>query len=1067
MQECENINSGIYIPELIFSHLLTSTNYDKVEKKSLTGGKFGIGIKAVNIFSKKFIVETKDEKHKYVQVFENNMFTKHEPVITKSKMKQYTQVTFYPDLEKFGLKEISDDMYKLFLKRVYDIAGCINHRVKIKFNNELINIKSFNEYIWLYYDEKTKIIYEETERWKVGIVFDEHNNHNVSFVNSICTYINGTHYNYIINQIIKYIDEYISKKYKILKVKPSQIKDNLSIFIDCQIENPSFNSQVKDCLTTKPNEFGSTCILSQEFLDKLCKSGIIELIVNIIQNAELRQLKKTDGSLKKNMLLDIPKLEDALNVLNSKNKENTRIILTEGDSAKSFALNGRTVLGIENFGVYPLKGKILNVRNATLEQCLKNEEIVNIKKILGLKHDMVYTSVKQLRYGGIIILTDSDVDGSHIKGLIINLFQYFWPELLVNDGFIQTISTPLIKAFLKTDKRRLKPIEFYTESDYREWKKKVNEEQYNIKYYKGLGTSKAEEAKELFREYDKRIISYKWEKTNDEEIDEIESTPSEKTRKKRIKKKKKMTRDITDDIKNSQSYKHISLAFDKEKVTERKEWLENYDKDDVINSKQRIITYSDFVNKDLKHFSNYDNERSIPAIMDGLKTCQRKILYTCIKHKLWGLNKLIKVEQLASQVSIDTAYKHGEESLKKAIIGMAQNYINSNNINLLYPDSEFGTRRIGGEDHGAPRYIFCCLEDRITQYIFRDEDECILKYIEDEGKIIEPECFYPIIPMILVNGSKGIGTGFSTDIPQYNPIDIIDNLINKLDKKENKEIKPWYRNYKGEITKINDNKYLVSGKYTIKDNNIIITEIPIKTWHDDYKEYIIKLIREDTKITNYTNKCDNDNIYFEVVFNYDDIQTFIKSGEDELLKYLKLTTTISTTNMHLHDSNNKLKKYDNIEEIFDEFYETRLNKYKIRREYYINILQNELDIIKYRVKFINQILTKEIIIERKTKEYIINNLINNKYPKLAHNIKDEKTYNYLTDLPLFSLTEEKIEELNNKLKKKTDELNKYKSLTEKDIWKIELQELKTEYNKWIIDNTNKVHEIPKKKGKKV
>jgi DNA topoisomerase-2 len=214
------------------------------------------------------------------------------------------------------------------------------------------------------------------------------------------------------------------------------------------------------------------------------------------------------------------------------------------------------------------------------------------------------------------------------------------------------------------------------------------------------------------------------------------------------------------------------------------------------------ITLKDMVNKELIHFSVYDNARSIPNYIDGLKPSQRKILYYMLKK---NITENIKVAQLSGYVSAETSYHHGEVSLQKAIVCMAQNFIGANNINLLYPSGNFGTRPFGGSDASSARYIFTRL-DKITKVVFNDKDSDLLKYLEDDGQTIEPEFFLPIIPMILVNGCEGIGTGYSTFIPCYSPLQIIDNLIYIIDNKgqvddssELTELIPYYKNFKGEI----------------------------------------------------------------------------------------------------------------------------------------------------------------------------------------------------------------------------------------------------------------------------
>jgi DNA topoisomerase-2 len=391
------------------------------------------------------------------------------------------------------------------------------------------------------------------------------------------------------------------------------------------------------------------------------------------------------------------------------------------------ATAGLSVIGRDRYGVFPLRGKILNVKDATMQKISDNNEIGAIKKILGLEQNKKYKDISELRYGSIMIMTDQDHDGSHIKGLIFNIFQSMWHELYEIPGFLTSMLTPIIKA---TNSKK-EVIQFYNMSDYEKWSETINAKNgsWKIKYYKGLGTSDDNEAKEYFKNMKKVTYMY------DDKADEV-----------------------------------IDLAFNKKRADDRKVWLQNYDKNNVLDYSKLNVDYKSFVDKDLIHFSNRDLQRSINHICDGLKESTRKIIYACFKRKLY--TNEIKVAQLSGYVSEVSAYHHGENSLQQAIVGMAQIYIGTNNINLLSPNGQFGSRCQGGQDASSARYIFT-LMSKLTRLIFKEEDNAILNYQDDDGQQIEPEYYVPVIPMILVNGGIGIGTGYSTNIPQYNPMDII------------------------------------------------------------------------------------------------------------------------------------------------------------------------------------------------------------------------------------------------------------------------------------------------------
>ena len=339
----------------------------------------------------------------------------------------------------------------------------------------------------------------------------------------------------------------------------------------------------------------------------LFRSGIIEMALSANDITEQKKLSKTDG--KKVSKIIIPKLDDA-NLAGTKDSHKCTLILTEGDSAKTTAIAGLSVIGRDYYGVFPLRGKIMNVKDISLQKISENAEITNLKKILGLEQNKDYSKgIDTLRYGKIMIMTDQDHDGSHIKGLLFNVFETLWGSLYKYDGFMTSLLTPIIKA---TNNSSREIISFYNLSDYENWKKTIDEHKWKIKYYKGLGTSTDEEAKEYFKNMKK--ITYKHTKDSDE---------------------------------------FINLAFNKKRADDRKTWLANYNKDDVLDYKDENISYETFINKDLIHFSNRNLERSIPNIMDGLKESTRKILYACFKRKLYS-NEL-KVAQLAGNVSEITA----------------------------------------------------------------------------------------------------------------------------------------------------------------------------------------------------------------------------------------------------------------------------------------------------------------------------------------------------------------------------------------------------------------------------
>ena len=1009
-----------WVPELIFGHLRTSTNYNKEEKK-IVGGKNGFGFKLVLIWSTYGSIETVDHIRglKYTQEFKNNLDIICPPKITKAaKTKPYTKITFMPDYNKLGLNGLTSDMIYLLKKRVYDISAVTDKTIKVKYNSTIIPTKNFEQYINLYIGEKSispRVYEEANSRWEYAVALTPTNEFiQVSFVNGIYTSKGGKHVEYILNQITRKLAEFIEKKKKV-KVNPTSIKEQLMLFLRCDIENPAFDSQTKDFMNTPITKFGSKCDVSDKFIEKVAKMGVMDAACALTEVKDNKAAKKTDGTKSKS-IRGIPKLDDA-NWAGTERSKDCMIIFCEGDSAKTGVISGLSSEDRNTIGVYPLKGKVMNVRGEAIKKVSENKEIAEIKKILGLETGKEYKTIedvnKHLRYSKVVFMTDQDLDGSHIKGLCINLFQNEWSSLTHIPGLIGFMNTPILKA-----KKGQQILKFYNEGEYEHWKSNVAEgtKGWTIKYYKGLGTSTKTEFREYFEE--KKFVGFEH------------------------------TGAMSDDA--------IDMVFNKKRADDRKNWLETvYDRNSFANTSKQMIPYEEFINKELIHFSKYDCERSIPNLIDGLKISLRKILFCAFKKHL---TTEIKVAQFSGYVSENSLYHHGEESLNKAIVGMAQNFIGSNNINLLFPSGQFGSRIKGGQDASSSRYIFTRLE-RIARCIFPEQDDKILKYLNDDGTPVEPQFYVPIIPMVLVNGSKGIGTGFSTEIICYNPKDIIAYLKNKLQNNTDDKINffPYYEGFTGEIERIGDTKFVFKGKYEKVDTDKIkVIELPVGYWTEDFKELLNELQndkdKEGKKITsivkdvfeNYTDTT----IEFVITFSKGKLAE-LESGKGEygcngLEKVLKLYSTSSTTNMNLFNSEDKLKKYESVEEIIDDYYEIRFEYYEDRKEYIINALEKEIIILSNKVKYIKEILDETIDLRKKKKQEIIDMLITKKY----YMIEDDKEFKYLVKMPMDSVSEENVEKMLNEHKEKENELERIKSTTIEQMWLSELETLENEYKEY-------------------
>ncbi|XP_011051351.1 PREDICTED: DNA topoisomerase 2 isoform X1 [Acromyrmex echinatior] len=1048
---------NMYVPTMIFGHLLTSSNYDDEEEK-VTGGRNGYGAKLCNIFSHRFTVETATKEYKKClkQTWGDNMGKASEPRIKEYFGEDFTKVTFSPDLSKFKMQSLDDDIVSLMSRRAYDVAASTKG-VKVFLNGSRVPVKNFKDYVDFYIKGKEddignplKIVYENcSPRWEVALTLSDKGYQQMSFVNSIATTKGGRHVDHVTELIVKQLIETLKKKNKAgVAIKPFQIKNHMWIFVNCLINNPTFDSQTKENMTLQPKSFGSKCALSDKFITSITKIGVVEAVLTWAKFKADSQLEKLGPKSKQRKLHGIPKLEDANDAGTAKSLECT-LILTEGDSAKTMAVSGIASIGRDKYGIFPLRGKMLNVREATHKQILENAEINNLIKILGLQYKKKYETredMKTLRYGKMMIMTDQDQDGSHIKGLLINFIHHNWPSLL-KLNFIEEFITPIVKA---TKGSQVKS--FFSLPEFEQWKKETeNFHTYKIKYYKGLGTSTAKEAKEYFENMSRHRIRFRYDGEQDDQ--------------------------------------NIIMAFSKKCVDQRKDWLMNHMNETkrrkeiglgeryLYEKETRDVSFSDFVNVELVLYSNYDNVRSIPNMMDGFKPGQRKVLFTCLKR---NDKREVKVAQLAGSVAEHSAYHHGETSLMATIVNLAQNFVGSNNINLLQPIGQFGTRLAGGKDSASPRYIFTMLSP-LARYIFHKHDDPLLKYEYDDNQRIEPVYYVPVIPMVLVNGADGIGTGWMTKIPNYNPREIIENLQRMMEGADPKPMIPYYKNFKGVVESCGDFRYVISGEISvIGPDKVEITELPIGTWTQAYKETVLEPMLHGTEktpaiITDYKEYNTDTAVHFIVMMNRDKL---VELERDGLHKTFKLQTTMTITSMCAFDENQCLNKYESVVQILKGFYKVRMDTYHKRKDYLEGILQAEAAKLSNQARFILEKCDSTLVIENKKKKDMIAELVRRNYEsdpvvswKLSQNREqvleedqeeavendeestpttstmEKENFDYLLGMTMWSLTREKKEDLLRQRDEKIAELKRLQARTPIDLWKEDLDNLLTELNK--------------------
>lgn len=1027
--------SGLWIPEMIFGHLRTSTNYNATEKK-IVGGKNGFGFKLVLIWSTFGCIETVDHRRqlRYKQEFRDNLNVLSTPDITQTRpsVKPFTRVTFRPDYARLGLPNgLSPDMIQMFKKRACDIAAITDSKLRVSFNQVIIPVKQFSQYATLYSADAAKIHENPHPRWEYAIILSPtHEFRQVSFVNGIVTTKGGKHVDYIMGQITRAICDAIEKKQKI-RVPPQTIREQLMLFLRCDIENPSFESQSKDFLSTPVAKFGSSCEVSAGFIKKVLDLGVASTACSMHEIRENSKTAKKANGAKTKTLRGIEKLDDAILAGGPRSGE-CILILCEGDSAKSGIISGLTKADRDTIGIYPLKGKLMNVRDQPIRKVAENKEIGDIIKILGLEIGRTYANrddLRQtLRYGQVMLMCDQDVDGSHIKGLCLNLFHSHWPSLVEKSGdFLSFMNTPILRA---THTRTQKVLVFYTDGEYQQWRLQQGTqcESWKIKYFKGLGTSTAAEFKEYMSQ--KKIIPYTY------------TGPT--------------------------SGQMLDIMFNKTRADDRKQLLLHvYQPASYLDKNQPTVSYEDFVQNELLHFSAYDCERSIPSMVDGLKTSLRKILFCALKRRL---TTEIKVAQFSGYVSEHAEYHHGEQSLNGAIVSMAQNFVGSNNIPLLEPRGQFGSRLLGGDDSASERYIFTLLSP-LARLLFPEADDAILQYLDEDGHSIEPEYYVPILPFLLINGSMGIGTGFSSTIPSFSPGELTRYLLERLQNgsvaDEQPVWTPTYTGFNGTVHPISSStsKFLLKGRYEkLGATKIHIVELPVGTWTTPYKAFLeglteptvdksgkkIPAVLKDV-MSHSTDTCVDMTVEFAnaaTLTAWEQEQHHEDGLVNGVEKHLRLTSTVTTTNMHLFDAEGKLRKYDSVQDIIEAYIPVRMASYKKRKSAQMAALTEEWEKLSNSSRFIQDVLSDAIDLRKKTAEQINIMLESRQYKRV------EGQYHYLTRMSMDSVTVEKVESLLASRDRVFSERQTLEMKTLEMLWTEDLLAFSKQYEPYVASRQN-------------
>lgn len=1069
-------DEDIWIPYMIFFVLLSSSNYDKGKIRMLSGMN-GLGAKLTSIFSNYFKVDVGDNirKRRYVQVSRDNMGLIENPIITENYTgPNYVEITYNIDFSKFGYDEYNDEVITLFAGYAADASWV--WRVPVTFNDVDLTSMNAETYAKYYFGNDVNIIvhYEwpeeylvknkkGEEEWKL-VEFTEKKNglrvpkdHNVmpiselviadtpdaaeviSFANGIRTMLGGVH----VNSASKAFSDVALEKFnsinKDIKLTPSDVKRHFSVLLLCKVMDPIFSSQTKEQLKSPTPKFK----FNEKEIKPIENWKLMDRLYAQLEMKEMKEMAKTDG--KKSRHVNLAKLQDANWAGTAKSTE-AILIVTEGDSAAGYAkiLIGLLPGGRDKYGIFPLKGKSLNVMNHSTKDIAGNEEIINVKKAVGLRECTDYMddiNYRSLRYGQIWILADSDLDGRHIIGLVTLIFHCRYPSL-IRRGFVSHVRSPTIRVARGIDKRK-----FLTASSYETWKNSnPNYTKYNHEYFKGLATSEKDNIVEDSK--DLRVVNLVYDEKSDDMMD---------------------------------------LIFNKKKADSRKKFIAEFKGVEEVEFYQ-TQSISNYGSNELILFECENLRRNLPWI-DGLKIGQRKLIWYAWIH--WKFEsdpkKKMNVAEFGNNTKSTTKYDYGDKAIADTIINMARQYVGSNNLSYFFPKGQFGNRDKGIDDKGQSRYIYTYPMKWLC-YFFRREDIPLLIRCIDEGVEVEPLFFLPILPNVLFNGSIGIGSGFSTFIPNCNPRDIAKWYKCKLQNLELPEVLPWYNKFKGTIkvllnkdkgnklkikiksptgidmiiptvtqnteqdievkneeekengeedekeeqpeidmrTKLeneekNEQKarlerssMMTYGRMNIRsDGVVIVDELPIGRLNNYYRNFL-KLLVEVKEILSFEDKCNDATEHVEF---------HIYGMKNPSYENLKLIKSYGLTNMRILDINGYPRKFDKIADILEFFYQFRLPYYEKRRLHILNELKEEKHKLDLRIKFIDAYLTKKLIIDKRYEVEIKVDMDKLGIP-----------FEIYTEAKISQLSNDKIIELQKKIEKLQKEIDYYTQIRDKQMW---------------------------------
>lgn len=992
--------TGKWSPSVAFGEFNAGSNFDDGESRT-TAGRNGVGITGANAWSRRFEVEIRNAKDKkaFSQEWRANMSVCDEAKVTPFKLKRSeTRVTFLPDYERLGMKEVGEEVRRVLSSLAFHASLCSPPSVTVWLNGEKVGLQTPSQFLAAFGVEgnvaadEVRVGEEAVFRLACAAREEGRPARTEAFVNGVrCC--EGSHVKMVLGKVADIVVGKARGKEKDVAVRPCSVKEEVSFVLTCLVPNPRFASQLKTCLDTPLRCLGFGWDPSPSFRSAVERSPLVDRALATAREEKQRSLEKSTKQTRASAS-QIPKYEPALHV--GKKGVDCNLLVTEGDSAKTLAVAGLSVVGRQKYGVFPLLGKLLNARKMSPSRILANSEIASLVKILGLEWGVTYdaSNVGRVRYRHLIVFSDQDIDGAHIGGLIINFLHACWPSLLTAlPDFVLRFATPIVRVTPKGERA----VGFFSEVEYARWCEERSASGLPCgpaKYYKGLGTSTQALAREYFSDLDKHVITLRY---GGEECDEA-----------------------------------LRLFFDEKRSGDRKEYLSSrYDPTSFLDYSLPETSVATFIYDEMSHFSAADNVRSIPSCVDGLKVTQRKVLFSLMR-----TDKEVKVASAMGTIASETAYHHGEASLATTMINMAQDFVGSNNCSLLVPEGMFGTRHT--PKAAAPRYIFTRV-DPLTRSLFSPKDTPILEHATEDGAAIEPVVYYPLVPLVLCNGASGIGTGWSTFCPCFDPAQVVETCLLLAEGGEESagfaekadSLLPWYRGFSGTIVGEGDGSFTCRGTYDVLANGTVrVTELPIGKSTDDYCEFArAKLLLP----TGFATELTNESLGGKV-----DVR--LKSSPERLAsldmgKELRIETKLSLSNIVLFDAEGRLRKFT-VREVFLEHARARLAAYARRISHSVREEERCCAVARNKRRFIEAVLEGSLDLRSFEDVGAVDaHLEKEGYERLP-------SFEYLHSMRMSSVTRKRAEALRLEEEKASASLKRASEATPVQEWKEELLHLK-------------------------